>query len=260
MEAKKRKVVPFPRKEEGGFKGQFLNLKLSDLIQMSAQGKMSTTLRVTDGEKEGRIYIHEGNIIHAVCGKKIGKEAFYDILGWTEGSFEAASYKPPTIRSINLPWEHLLIEAHKRIDEKREGFPQSSDPLSFVPTRPEDPDTTRLSRVIEEWVDKHQDVKGACLFSDEGRCLGFLFVEKGCREDVYGTYLAIFKSAEMLGELLLKGLCQEVTLEGPKGSVVIHRLTDLYYVAVQFGVEVTKKAIYLMELEALYNKLVSVLR
>jgi CheY-like chemotaxis protein len=101
-----------------GFRGKVLGLQLTDIIQMNCLGRLTTALIITrDGEK-GIIYLNEGEIIHAECGEQKGAEAFYRILSWQEGEFVSNIGATPPAQTIYQSWEHLLVEAMRRDDDK----------------------------------------------------------------------------------------------------------------------------------------------
>jgi CheY-like chemotaxis protein len=101
-----------------GFRGKVLGLQLTDIIQMNCLGRLTTALIITrDGEK-GIIYLNEGEIIHAECGEQKGAEAFYRILSWQEGEFASNIGATPPAQTIYQSWEHLLVEAMRRDDDK----------------------------------------------------------------------------------------------------------------------------------------------
>jgi len=252
-ETKKINVVPFPQKTEEGFKGHFLNLKLPDLIQMSTQGHMSITLKVTDGGKSGEIFICEGNIIHAVCGKKIGKEAFYKILSWTQGSFRGETYFPPPLQSINLPWEHLLIEAHRKIDESRVNK-QEQGQGTKTPSPPD------LSGVLSEWVEVHEGIAGIYLFSDKGNLISFSSNEQELPDNISEPFHAIFETSRMLCKQFQMNPCEGVTLNGPEGALAIYPLESSCFIATLFNSDITKKSILLMELKDFYQKIDGIIK
>jgi CheY-like chemotaxis protein len=101
-----------------GFRGKVLGLQLTDIIQMNCLGRLTTALIITrDGEK-GIIYLNEGEIIHAECGEQKGADAFYRILSWQEGEFVSNIGATPPAQTIYQSWEHLLVEAMRRDDDK----------------------------------------------------------------------------------------------------------------------------------------------
>jgi two-component system chemotaxis response regulator CheB len=101
-----------------GFQGKILGLQLTDIIQMNCLSRLTTALEITRDGERGVIYLNEGEIIHAECGDREGAEAFYKILSWQEGEFVSKIGIAPKSQTINQSWEHLLVEAMRRNDER----------------------------------------------------------------------------------------------------------------------------------------------
>ncbi len=113
-----RKIIVDLIGKKKGFQGKVYGLQLTDIIQMNCLSRLTTALVITrDGEK-GVIYLNEGEIIHAECGDKKGTEAFYKILSWQEGEFVSNIGVTPKVQTIYQSWEHLLVEAMRRDDDK----------------------------------------------------------------------------------------------------------------------------------------------
>ncbi len=100
-----------------GFVGRVADLQLTDIIQLNCLGKMKTALSVSKDDLEGVIYFQDGEIIHAECGGRTGEEALFEILGWEGGDFTTLSGAEPLEKTIDRPWQELLIEAMRRKDE-----------------------------------------------------------------------------------------------------------------------------------------------
>lgn len=113
-----RKIIVDLIGRKKGFQGKVYGLQLTDIIQMNCLSRLTTALVITrDGEK-GVIYLNEGEIIHAECGEKKGTDAFYKILSWQEGEFVSNIGVIPPVQTIYQSWEHLLVEAMRRDDDK----------------------------------------------------------------------------------------------------------------------------------------------
>ena len=113
-----RKIIIDLIGRKKGFRGKVSGLQLTDIIQMNCLGRLTTALIITrDGEK-GIIYLNEGEIIHAECGEQRGADAFYRILSWQEGEFASNIGATPPAQTIYQSWEHLLVEAMRRDDDK----------------------------------------------------------------------------------------------------------------------------------------------
>ena len=103
---------------DSGFAGTLKNIQLNDLIQMCCLSASSLCMRVSKGQRQGTIYIVEGEIIHAACGETVGEEAFYQILGWQTGSFESIEVSSTPERTIDKNYHFLVMEAARRVDEQ----------------------------------------------------------------------------------------------------------------------------------------------
>ncbi len=106
-----------------GFQGVLRRVGLHDVIQMECLGRNSSVLEVYNEHVLGRIYIEDGNLIHAAGGELTGERALQRLLALPGGSFELAPFEPPPQRTINGPWEFLLMEAARVRDEAAAQMP-----------------------------------------------------------------------------------------------------------------------------------------
>ncbi len=113
-----RKIIIDLLGRKRGFQGRVIGLHLTDIIQMNCLGRLTTALAVSQNDEKGTIYLNQGEIVHAECGDQKGMDAFYTILGWQEGEFVSNPDIEPPDQTIYQSWEHLLIEAMRRKDEK----------------------------------------------------------------------------------------------------------------------------------------------
>lgn len=100
-----------------GFQGVLRRVGLQDVIQMECLGRNSSVLEVYNDSVLGRIYIENGNIIHAAGGELTGEPALQKLLALPGGSFELVPFEPPPNPTISGPWEFLLMEAARVRDE-----------------------------------------------------------------------------------------------------------------------------------------------
>ncbi len=101
-----------------GFAGTLKNIQLNDVIQMYCLSGSSLCMRITKGQRQGIIFIVDGEIVHAVCDHMNGEEAFYQILGWQTGSFESIEFSTAPQRTIDKGYHFLVMEAARRVDEQ----------------------------------------------------------------------------------------------------------------------------------------------
>jgi DNA-binding response OmpR family regulator len=113
-----RKIIIDLIGKKKGFQGKVFDVQLTDIIQMNCLGRLTTALVITRNGEKGVIYFNEGEIIHAECGERKGSDAFYRILTWDEGEFVSNIGFIPPVQTIFQSWEHLLVEAMRRTDDK----------------------------------------------------------------------------------------------------------------------------------------------
>jgi CheY-like chemotaxis protein len=113
-----RKIIIDLIGRKKGFQGRMVGLQLTDIIQMNCLSRLTTALIVTQDRDKGVIYFNEGEVVHAECGSQKGTEAFYRILSWQEGEFVSNIGFVPPVQTIYQNWEHLLVEAMRRDDDR----------------------------------------------------------------------------------------------------------------------------------------------
>lgn len=107
------------------FWGSIEGVDIFDYIQLLLVTRQHYILEVVskDGTK-GELYVNQGNVEHACCEDLIGEAAFYRILGFEGGRFSTLPWSEPKRKSINVPGNHLILEAARKKDE----FGKSSSP------------------------------------------------------------------------------------------------------------------------------------
>src|SRR5436190_1012251 len=103
------------------FQGTLSDLHLADIIQLKCMSGSSAALQFTgpQGEK-ARVYFENGQVRHATAPGKEGVAAFNEIVNWKGGQISEVSGTPQSVRTIDLDWQILLMEAVRKIDEARE--------------------------------------------------------------------------------------------------------------------------------------------
>ncbi len=132
-------------KPQEGFQGVLRRVGLQDVIQMECLGRNSSVLEVHNQQLRGRIYIEDGRIIHAQAGAQAGEGALQKLLALSSGEFQLHPFEPPPKRTIEGPWEFLIMEAARVRDEMAAQAPATGpaarpEPGSAVKTSTPAPD------------------------------------------------------------------------------------------------------------------------
>ena len=101
-----------------GLKGDLKYMSLPNLVQLICMDRREAALVLRNQTEEGMIFFSQGQIIHAQVGEVTGEEAIYYLLSWSDGLFEMRDTTTLPAQTINAPWNHLLLEGMRLIDEQ----------------------------------------------------------------------------------------------------------------------------------------------
>lgn len=97
--------------------GRLDQLGCSDLIQCMCMSRRSMMIRVVAPTVKAVVWLVAGEIHHAVAGTLTGLSAISATLAASSGQFWALAAHAPE-RSIELEWQHALLEAARLGDEE----------------------------------------------------------------------------------------------------------------------------------------------
>jgi CheY-like chemotaxis protein len=112
-----------------GFQGRMQRLGLHEVLQLECLGRRSSVLEIFTGKARGKIFIHEGAIVHAEFGAVQGEVALYSLLALRGGEFNLQAFGEPLRRTIEGHWEMLLMESARLSDESA-GTPEMLTPAA----------------------------------------------------------------------------------------------------------------------------------
>jgi len=147
-------AVDIARDCADGFHGWMHRMSLIDVLQMYHHAGQSLTLRIS-GEREGAVWFHLGELIHAECDGRSGAAALATLLTAQRGQLETSALVPTT-RTIAGPFDHVLLDGLRSLDEGRVAA-RPSVALAVVDTWLEDTsEYDSLDReVIGRWLADH---------------------------------------------------------------------------------------------------------
>ena len=111
-----------PANGNGGSKAAALSGSLEEknfpeAFQLAMAYGQSGTLVVKDGDKLGRVYLVEGDAVHAEYNGRTGEDAFYAMSVWKHGHFSYQVEEASSKKTIQAKGQALLMEAVRRLDE-----------------------------------------------------------------------------------------------------------------------------------------------
>jgi hypothetical protein len=100
-----------------GFAGLVSHVQLADLVQMICLSRANIVIEVKSTERQGTVYIENGRVIHAHAGMLDGERAICEMLKWDNGRFETVPLSQEPAVTISKPFEQLLYESVRQLDE-----------------------------------------------------------------------------------------------------------------------------------------------
>ncbi len=201
-----------------GFEGEVTGMGLADVLQVNAHNRFSGSVLVRNGESTGVVYFHDGVIVHAEQGAATGEGAVLEILQWTQGRFSMEQNVVSARRTITKSCEHLILEAHRRLDERTNHWVTSSLPAPPSPP-PAPPAASRQPAALTELVRTIPLVTEAVLVTGDGQCIGDTTFAS---ETMAGqaAYLVMF--CEELGALFRTGEVRSAAVVGANRRMLLY--------------------------------------
>jgi hypothetical protein len=104
--------------------GRIDDLNLGDLVQLLSHGRKNAHVIFRHHNRQTSVWFENGQVVSADSGHLSGNEAFFELLGWSEGRFEVHPLAVIGVRNIKTPTTALLLEGFRRLDEDRADGPR----------------------------------------------------------------------------------------------------------------------------------------
>ncbi|MCX7957949.1 MAG: DUF4388 domain-containing protein, partial [Deltaproteobacteria bacterium] len=109
----------YEEKRQRGVSGSLSEISIPDILQILSNARRTGLLSITGSRGTGEIYLDSGRVVDAIFGGLRGEEAFYQIVGWEDGTF---SLDPDVLMlgsTINRSTDGLIMEGLRRLDESK---------------------------------------------------------------------------------------------------------------------------------------------
>jgi len=200
-----------------GFEGSLSIISLTDILQLEHQTRFSGSIVISNGELEGRVFLQDGEVVHAETGALKGEDAIGVILSWHTGSFVAHANVSTVACTIDKGLDHLLLEVHRRIDEQR-----NTGPGALPSPRAPSPSGAGARRAAPGVLEKVRAVPGvsyAVLFDRAGvaRADPSSMAESLAAESLY----LVSMIASPIGEALGLGELRQVAARSERDQLLL---------------------------------------
>jgi CheY-like chemotaxis protein len=113
----------------GGLWCEVPELSLTDILQMYHQTRRSITVLLS-GPIAGRIWLEGGDIVDAEANGERGMSALSLLLEAESGLVRTEPPKGPITRTISAPFQSVILEAARKLDERRRDSMSSAAPAT----------------------------------------------------------------------------------------------------------------------------------
>src|SRR6266571_2484764 len=118
VELAQRLLQPATERATEKFQGTLRDLQFAEIIQLKCMSGSTAVVEFTgpNGEK-ARVFFEKGQVRHATAPGRQGMAAFNEIVRWKGGTVSEVADAPSSPRTIDMDWQHLLMEAVHGMDE-----------------------------------------------------------------------------------------------------------------------------------------------
>src|SRR5947199_10076047 len=97
--------------------GDLNQFSAAEVLQMTCMGQRSGRFTFKSGRGNSEIYLHQGEVRHAVYGTLEGEVALAEIFRWRQGRFYFEERIVSREQSVDRPLAHLLLDNLQKFDE-----------------------------------------------------------------------------------------------------------------------------------------------
>lgn len=94
--------------------GQAAQFPILDMVQICCIAERTGCATLRRGDKQGRIWLDRGEIIHATAGDLTGPDAFYELARWDDADFSFSTAEQAPRQTIQCNWESVVYEGIQR--------------------------------------------------------------------------------------------------------------------------------------------------
>lgn len=102
-----------------GIAGHLSQMSLGELAQTILAGTRTGILHLRHARRRAQVFFQNGQIVNAVLDGLEAEEAFFELVGWEDGTFRFEQEEFEQERKIRTETMGLLLEGFRRMDEAR---------------------------------------------------------------------------------------------------------------------------------------------
>lgn len=104
--------------QKHGISGNLMDLGLLEMLQIMGASNKTCRIHIAKADEKADIFMENGRIINCIANALKGEDAFFSVIGWTEGYFYISPDEIPEEKLIRSSLDGLILEGLRRLDEQ----------------------------------------------------------------------------------------------------------------------------------------------
>ena len=209
---------------QGGLEGMDLP-HLVELAQSQSRGQpMALILETPRGV--WRLFLREGHVVHVEGPNGVeGIDALVGALQAHQGTFQMVHGRRAARESIHEPWNTVLLEALRRLDEGVL-LSQTDSPQEVVVMSKPKKTRERIAEVLSNLLDESADIIGAAVVGIDGLVYSANFPRRGADETmIAASAAAVYGLSQRTMKQLHEGNFLQTLIQGSEGYLLVRSIT-----------------------------------
>ncbi|NPA06396.1 MAG: DUF4388 domain-containing protein [Chloroflexi bacterium] len=171
------------------------------------------------------LYVEDGRVVHAEGphGER-GEDAVATALVRREGTFHLEPGRLPATRTIQRPWNAVLLDALRRLDEA--GAPSQPESYEEEPMTKPKKMRERIADALEDLLNESSDIIGAAVVGVDGLIYSANFPRRDTDDNlVAAVAAAVYGLSQRSMKQTQRGTFVQTLIQGSDGYMLVRSIT-----------------------------------
>lgn len=205
--------------------GTLNTVDLPQLIELARDIGEQVAVYLETSQGNWTFYIEAGDVVHIQGPEHEGPEALRHALTLRQGHFRLAPNTPPPKRTIQQPWNVLLLEALRQLDEATPSPTPTTSAQEEVPMSRPKKTRERISEMLSNLLAESSDIIGAAVVGIDGLIYSAEFPHRTTDPDLTAAAAAaVYGLSQRTMQQLHSGHFVQTLIEGSEGYLLVRSI------------------------------------
>ncbi len=203
--------------------GTLNTVDLPQLIELARDMGDQVAVYLETPQGQWAFYIEHGDVVHIEGPDVQGEPALRQALLLRQGHFRLAPNTPPPKRTIQQPWNALLLETLRQLDE---ATPTPTTPIEEeVPMSRPKKTRERIAETLSNLLAESSDIIGAAVVGIDGLIYSAEFPHRTTDPDLTAAAAAaVYGLSQRTMQQLRSGQFVQTLIEGSDGYLLVRNI------------------------------------